>query len=416
MFTFGSYSSLLLIGFVQGLVYAVLLGLRARREERLSDLFAALILLVGTLYAGQWMFGFAGWYDDRDWRSTIMFYIEWSHLLALGPLIWLYFRAITNTDFRWERRYWWHFAPALLFALPLVLATAYDFIIHAGILGRAFTGFGGSRGPAMELLHGPLGWRNEVEDILARIHLPVYLFLTIRAYRAFRSYVRDEFPNADELDLSPLRNLLWVLLIGILLAFASEFVAFARGVDDYADVWYSYFFVSVMVFASAVLFYSLDLRRTGALRFTNALSVGEEEGHTAFAKTSLAPTPDPEVTRWTRKLEQRLAEHHDYLEPDLKLADLAARIGTNASVLSRTVNAQYGVNFNDFINGRRCEAFLERVRRGEHEQHTLLSLALDSGFNSKSTFNRAFRKRFGYSPGEAAARLGSNDDVGRVNA
>ena len=407
MFGFNAYSSLLLIGVVQGLVYAALLLARARREDRLSDLLAALILLVGSLYAAQWMLGFAGWYNQGEARSTFMFYVEWSHLLALGPLVWLYFRAVTNTDFRWRREFGWHFAPVLLFALPVAVATVYDWIVHAGILGRAFAGFGGSRGPAMDYVHETLGDLGSVEDVLVRVQLPVYLVLTIRRYREFRDYVRREFSNARELDLSPLRNLLWVLLVGIVLAFASDLVAFARGVEDYADVWYRYFFISVMVFAAAILFYGLDLRRTGALRFTASQAVVRPEGPTAVAKTRPTPAPDAETARWAGELERRLAEHRDYLEPDLKLANLAARVGTNASVLSRAINASHGVNFNDYVNGLRCEAFLARIRAGEHERHTLLSLALDSGFASKSTFNRAFRKRFGYAPGEAAGRHSS---------
>ena len=141
-------------------------------------------------------------------------------------------------------------------------------------------------------------------------------------------------------------------------------------------------------------------------------------GPTTPSEPSVDRTPEA-TDRWAAALERRLAANRDYLEPDLKLADLAARLGTNAGVLSRVVNAHYGVNFNDFLNGRRCEAFLARVRAGEHERHTLLSLALDSGFASKSTFNRAFRKRYGFPPGEAARRVGgegADHDPGRPDA
>ena len=192
-----------------------------------------------------------------------------------------------------------------------------------------------------------------------------------------------------------------------------------RGVDSYADVWGRYFFISVLVFAAGIQFYAVDLRRTRRLRFAPELDDRPDRPDPADPSD---PPPDrsPEaVARWAEALERRLAEHRDYLEPDLKLAELAGRVGTNAGVLSRVVNAHYGVNFNDFVNGRRCEDFLARVRDGEHERHTLLSLALDSGFASKSTFNRAFRKRYGFPPGAAAARLaagrvpGPNDDSGR---
>ena len=87
VFDFNFYSSLLLIGFVQGLVYACLLLLRGLRQDRISDFFAASILLVGALYVAPWMLGFAGWYDAHDWRTTLMFYGSWNNLSLLGPLV-----------------------------------------------------------------------------------------------------------------------------------------------------------------------------------------------------------------------------------------------------------------------------------------------------------------------------------------
>ena len=421
-FHFNPYSSLLLVGCVPALVHAVLLAARARREERWADGLAAVLLVVGVLYAAQWMLGFAGWYDGRDWRSTVMFYVEWSHLAALGPLVWLYLRAVTNTDFRWRRRYAWHFAPALAF---LVLPTGlllYDVVVHAGLLGRPFEGFGGTRGPAMEFKHTRLAGADTVEDVFVRLQLPVYLYLAVRAYRRYRGYVAREFANAREYDLRGLRALLYILVAGVALAFGSEALAYARGIDSYADVWGRYFAIAALAFAAGIQFYALDPRRTRALRFATEPAAAPATPPSAQPPPPGTPPPSDDA-RWVERLETRLAEHRDYLEPDLKLAELAGRIGTNASVLSRVVNARYGVNFNDLLNGRRCEAFLARVRAGEHERHTLLSLALDSGFNSKSTFNRAFRKRYGYPPGEAAARLarggragdgrGPDDDVGR---
>ena len=415
MFTFNPYSGLLLVGVVQGLVYAVLLGLRARREERFSDVFASLILVIGTLYAAQWMLGFAGWYDSRDWRTTVMFYVDWSHLAAMGPLVWIYFRALTNTDFRWRRRDGWHFAPALLFLLSHLLFAGYDTIIHAGIYGNAFECFGGSRGPAMDFKNERLSLLNDVEDVFVRPQLPVYLYLTLREYLRYRRYITGEFSNAGELGLRGLRNLLYVLLAGLLAALLGDLLSLATGTSGYEGEWPRYFFMSVMVFAAAILFYGLDLRRTGQLRFASPASPSEEgtaESWAAGLGHARVPEAGEDIDRWAEALDARLAAYSDYLEPELKLADLAARIGTNASVLSRVINSRHGVNFNDFVNNLRCASFLERIRRGEHQRHTLLSLALDSGFNSKSTFNRAFRKAYGFPPGEAALRLGADHDLG----
>ncbi|MEM9258733.1 MAG: hypothetical protein AAGA62_03740, partial [Bacteroidota bacterium] len=85
MFEYNEWSSPLLPGFLQGLVFAIILFIRGYREERISDYFASLLLIAGSLYVGQWMLGFAGWYDAHDWRTTLMFYVEWKNLLVFGP-------------------------------------------------------------------------------------------------------------------------------------------------------------------------------------------------------------------------------------------------------------------------------------------------------------------------------------------
>jgi len=408
MFTFNSYSGLLLIGCVQALVFAIILLVRWQREERLHDLLASLILMVGGLYAAQWMFGFASWYDEQDWRSTVMFYIEWDHLAALGPLIWLYFRSVTNTDFRWERRYWLHFLPAIIFFVLPVANTIYDFIFYAWLGGNSFEGFGGSRGPAMEFKHANpvMGSIDTFEDAFARLQLPIYLVLTLKEYRKYRTYIANQFANETEYFLQGLRVLLYTFLIGIGLAFLSELTAILNGIDSYSDVWPRYFAISILVYAAAIQFFRLDARQTRELKFDPSPKLQSE------MKEEL---PE-DLEQWIAKLEEQLEAHHDFLEPDLKLADLSERIGANTSILSKVINAHYGKNFNDFINAKRCERFLHRLENGEHKQHTLLSLALDSGFNSKSTFNRSFKKQMGYSPGQAIKNLdalGSNDDLTR---
>ena len=204
-------------------------------------------------------------------------------------------------------------------------------------------------------------------------------------------------------------------------------VSYWTGANDYVDAWWGFLAVGVVVFAAAVQFHALHPRRLRALRFApdrrpdvDVLSTSETVGLSPKPATpppapspapTVTPSPtdsaprSPELERLRARLTERLREHRDYLTPDLKLADLAASLDTNATALSRLINAHYGTNFSDFLNGLRCEAFLDRVRAGDHERHTLLSLALDSGFNSKSTFNRAFRKLYGRSPREAVAGL-----------
>ena len=56
------------------------------------------------------------------------------------------------------------------------------------------------------------------------------------------------------------------------------------------------------------------------------------------------------------------------------------------------INIGFDKNFNDFINYHRIQEFIKKIENGEHKKHTLIALAYECGFNSKTTFNRAFKK------------------------
>ena len=87
-----------------------------------------------------------------------------------------------------------------------------------------------------------------------------------------------------------------------------------------------------------------------------------------------------------------------YLEPELSLSDLAVKLKTNTSVLSAAINSNFGKNFNDFVNEYRVEEFKKQIKLPENQHYTLLAVAFDCGFNSKATFNRAFKKFTGQAP------------------
>jgi len=87
-----------------------------------------------------------------------------------------------------------------------------------------------------------------------------------------------------------------------------------------------------------------------------------------------------------------------YLNPDLSLRQLAKKIDLHPNKLSWLLNEKMGKNFNDFINGYRLTAFQEKALNPEKSHLTLLGLAYESGFNSKSVFNDFFKKKTGLTP------------------
>jgi AraC-like DNA-binding protein len=96
-----------------------------------------------------------------------------------------------------------------------------------------------------------------------------------------------------------------------------------------------------------------------------------------------------------------LMEHgKPYLNPDLKIHNIAAALDQPPYSVSQQINQQLGLNFYDFINKYRVEEFKRRVDSGDYNNLTLLGIALDVGFNSKASFNRVFKKHTGMTPSE----------------
>ena len=107
---------------------------------------------------------------------------------------------------------------------------------------------------------------------------------------------------------------------------------------------------------------------------------------------------EAELQQWKQKVETLMTTEQPYLEPELTLADLAQRLHSNVSVISAVINGAFGKNFNDFVNEYRVEAVKKLLHDPEVRHLSLLGIGMECGFNSKSTFNRAFKKVTGSSP------------------
>ena len=101
---------------------------------------------------------------------------------------------------------------------------------------------------------------------------------------------------------------------------------------------------------------------------------------------------------WKEKVENAILVERMYRNPELTLTDLANHLGTNPSLLSKIINRSFGKNFNDYVNQYRVLEVKENLADPQNAHLTIMSLAYDAGFNSKATFNRAFKKFTGDNP------------------
>ena len=399
-FHFSVYSTPLLFGFVQGWVYAILLWVRGRREERLSDTLLGWVLVALCFDIWIYMLGFGG--IEIFWKELEFFPRTLSWLLP--PLVFFYLKSQFDTTFRFRFRDAWH-------VLPFVLDTTY----HVGVWAM---------GPTV--VHQ---WETTVHNpylgipffMFGTAQQFVYLYWSLQLYWAYQVWVKTQFSETDTISFGWFRNFLIALAITLTFSLVMTLIDLWLDLNYWQDWWGNLvgviliYYLSIEGYAQVqparrLAFQSEILMATSSSILSAPVSASTTgavlaESHYE-AVSSLEPRPSLAIPNELLLLLNKLLAHmkteKPYLEPDLSLADLARRMHTNPVLLSQVINAGAGKNFNDFVNEYRVEEFKRQVRRPVNAHLSFLGLALDCGFNSKATFNRAFRKFTGVSPKEFA--------------
>lgn len=96
-----------------------------------------------------------------------------------------------------------------------------------------------------------------------------------------------------------------------------------------------------------------------------------------------------------------------YLNGKLSLREVSEYMDISVNHLSQVINEQLGMSFFDFVNSYRVEEVKARLSDSSYENFTLLGIAYDSGFNSKSSFNSIFKKFTGFTPSQFASQIKS---------
>ena len=113
-----------------------------------------------------------------------------------------------------------------------------------------------------------------------------------------------------------------------------------------------------------------------------------------------------EIKKYSKELEQIMVDDKLYLNPDLSLKDLASYIELPANYVSQLLNLGFQKNFSEYVNSYRVNEFKERILLQENKDLTIMAVAYDSGFNSKTVFNTFFKKIEGITPNTYLKRNG----------
>ena len=106
------------------------------------------------------------------------------------------------------------------------------------------------------------------------------------------------------------------------------------------------------------------------------------------------------MKRIFNSLENAMRTEKMFLQTNLSLQELSNNVKIPQHHITQTLNIYKRQNFYDYVNAYRVEAFIKNLKNGDADNFSLLGIAFDSGFNSKSSFNRVFKNTTGKSPSE----------------
>jgi putative ABC transport system permease protein len=118
----------------------------------------------------------------------------------------------------------------------------------------------------------------------------------------------------------------------------------------------------------------------------------------SFLPPFLKRLPPAKLQQQGAWLKQTMKATRYYQDPELSLNSLAEKLHLQPYELSRIVNTALKKSFSDFINEYRVAEVTRKMKDPAYRHLTLLGIAIESGFNSKTTFNRAFKQVFGKNP------------------
>lgn len=363
------------IGIFVSIFLASLLLTKAGRNE------ADTILGIWMIVIGLHLFAYYSLATGLIYEHTYLLGSTLPYPFLHGPFLYLYTFALTKPE-ALRTKVW-----LANFLLPagVVLSTVPFFLLPVDRKVYVFQNEGA--GFETYLL---------ITTILLNISGIAYIYLTHRLLQDHKRRISNIFSNQEKVNLGWLRflfygmGLIWIVIIlnlgdALIFGMATVFV-----------VLIGYFGIK-----QAGIFSDQTLLLAGAEAGEELpLAIGVPDVASKKRKYAKSGLTQASASDLYVRLKILMTSGKLYLEPELTLVQLAAHLDVHPNYLSQTINEIEGVSFYDYINGLRIEEFKRRAVLAENQKFTLLAIAFDCGFNSKSAFNRVFKKATGLSPSE----------------
>lgn len=379
-----------LLGAAQG--FLLTFFLLSKKENHLPNRLFALTIFV---YSIDIMYAFV---------TVKKLYLIYPQLIGLAgpppfiysPAIYLYTVYVSRNYKTFRRKDLLHFLPVSI----LILSGVY-FILY------------GDTASKIELMNPDVPKSFFV--VFMRTIIPfygiTYTIFSLKEVMSYHSRLKDNYSNIEKLKL----DWLIYLLVGIITVWTLELIQIIliEVLNKKENFFYNYIYLFISIFMYFVAFKSLkqpeiflqhENEKPDEIKEITAYN--EEEKSTGYKKSGLS---DEKANSILEELLAIMEKNKPYITPNLNLNELASLINVTPHNLSEVINTKLNQTFYDFISYYRIEEVKRLMHEDKAEAYSILSIAFDAGFNSKSTFNNIFKKVTGITPSEYRKSINSKN-------
>jgi len=364
--------------FIAGISIALFISalLLVKKDKSKSDVFLLLWMLLNVFHLGFYYLNYSG----TLYNYPHLLGIQLPFPLLQGVLLYFYVSNVTNQA---PKNKWvplLHLIPALLaylYMVPFFLRPASEKIeIFKQEGGEEYATFMGILMLAV---------------FLSGIIYVIWCSLLLRKHK---KNIRTQFSDIEEISLSWLQFLVYGLGVVWALVIISQ--------EDLI------IYQAVAVFVILVGFFGVQQKNI----FNKPKEVFrklpkenlKEEVKPTKEKYQNSGLSDHIAEERFQKLNELMTEGQFYKNATLSLSDLATELDLHPNYLSQIINENGGQSFYDYVNTFRVNEFKSLIAQPENKKYTLMALAYECGFNSKSSFNRYFKKITGETPSQYVKR------------
>jgi AraC-like DNA-binding protein len=373
-FFLGIGQTIILLGAVQGFIISTLLFF-STVNRRPNRLLAGLIFLIAL--ASLRLYGLEkNWFHLSMFASIVDAFVPMIVVMPLGPLLFFYVKASLNPAFKLTKKDRLHFCAVIIDIVPQL--TAAIFVI--GVLTYQFRNNPGPWGLFIDTY-------NVYSDLPRWFSLSLYVWFTAR----YLAKMKTASPDAVQHQAGLFKWLQQFVRVFAIFQVIWFLYLVPYVIPQYTDKllgsvgWYPiYVPLAILIYWLGIKGYLIAHRSAAALRNIGSATVLP----VAVAEQAMAA------------LTKAMETDKLYLDPNLTVSLLATHTSLTPKTISAVLNQHLHKNFNEFVNEYRVQAITEKMQQAAFRHLTIAGLAYECGFNSLSTFQRAFKTIKGVTPKE----------------